>query len=238
MHPLLRWPSGKFRKAKVLAAAFPEHDTYVEPFAGGASLYWNKKPALTEILGDRADWMIRFLDKARRGALRRCRPVRDTAANHERLKACWRDDPCCTLAMNRASWHGAMTSGRESRKDTRRRLAAHILRALPRYERRLRRTHLRIGDFAETIRRWDGPDTLHYLDPPWTARGRSADYSRKKYAGRDEVPVERVAEVAAEMEGKVVISYDDSRRARRAFRDGLHAYKVPTTRTSGCRGTV
>ena len=43
---------GKARLAKKIGPLIPEHTTYVEPFAGGAAVYFYKEPAKKEILND------------------------------------------------------------------------------------------------------------------------------------------------------------------------------------------
>jgi len=51
--PILPWPGGKRRLLKHLYPLFPEHQCYVEPFAGGAAaLFLNPAPAPLEILND------------------------------------------------------------------------------------------------------------------------------------------------------------------------------------------
>lgn len=233
--PLLKWPGGKYHKARVLAACLPDHDTYVEPFAGGASVFWNKQPAETEVLSDLNDWLIHFYDDARRGALDGCKPIVSNKRNFDALEG--RKDACSILMRNRMSYHGSMKS-MALRSDYEPEVGGQILRDRAAYERRLRKTNLRIADFEDTMQRYDGPSTVHYLDPPYTALERSAKYSKDQYGGRDQLSVERVAEVASKMQGAVVISYDDSPRARQAFgRAGLFMYKLPCTRSPGSGGT-
>ena len=51
--PLWASPAGKSRTANYLAALLPQHKTYVEPFAGGAAVFFAKSKAQTEIISDR-----------------------------------------------------------------------------------------------------------------------------------------------------------------------------------------
>ncbi|MEF9776588.1 DNA adenine methylase, partial [Escherichia coli] len=48
--PFLPWPGGKRRLAKHILPLFPEHTMYVEPFCGGAALFFMKKPSRAEII--------------------------------------------------------------------------------------------------------------------------------------------------------------------------------------------
>ncbi|AOY01800.1 DNA adenine methylase [Jeongeupia sp. USM3] len=51
--PIIPWLGGKRRLADRLLALFPPHDCYVEPFAGGAALFFLRPvPARTEVLND------------------------------------------------------------------------------------------------------------------------------------------------------------------------------------------
>ena len=51
--PLVPWMGGKRRLAKHLLPLFPEHQCYVELFAGGAALFFMRpQPAKCEVLND------------------------------------------------------------------------------------------------------------------------------------------------------------------------------------------
>jgi len=50
--PIVPWMGGKRRLAKSILPIFPEHQTYVEPFCGGAGLFFFKKESHVEVLND------------------------------------------------------------------------------------------------------------------------------------------------------------------------------------------
>ena len=53
MHqPIIPWIGGKRRLAKTILPLFPEHSCYVEPFCGGAALFFLKQPVHNEVLND------------------------------------------------------------------------------------------------------------------------------------------------------------------------------------------
>ncbi len=52
-NPIVPWLGGKRRLADKLIPLFPQHDCYVEAFAGGAALFFLRPmPARCEVLND------------------------------------------------------------------------------------------------------------------------------------------------------------------------------------------
>lgn len=45
----LAYIGGKNRLAKHIISLLPEHTTYVEPFAGGAQVFFHKEPSKVEV---------------------------------------------------------------------------------------------------------------------------------------------------------------------------------------------
>ena len=46
----LLWMGGKRRMAKHILPECPDHDCYVEPFCGGAALFFMKEPSRVEVI--------------------------------------------------------------------------------------------------------------------------------------------------------------------------------------------
>lgn len=56
-----RYPGGKFYARRLILDEIPDHSIYCEPFAGGASVFFAKKPARVSILNDRDEDVINTL---------------------------------------------------------------------------------------------------------------------------------------------------------------------------------
>jgi len=62
----LKHPQGKAVFAAKIAELIPEHDFYIEPFCGGAAVFFAKRPAKREILADKNKWIVRFYKEVQR----------------------------------------------------------------------------------------------------------------------------------------------------------------------------
>lgn len=60
MRSPLTYYGGKARMASMILARMPAHKTYVEPFAGGASIFWAKGPSQAEYINDKNGQLANF----------------------------------------------------------------------------------------------------------------------------------------------------------------------------------
>jgi len=161
--------------ASRIVSLIPPHDTYVEPFAGGAAVYFKKPPSPAEVLNDKDSEIahaFRFLRDMTPGQFEKVRNydwVRKESLFRKLLASKPTDDLerfCRYYYLKKASF--ASGSERFSEADTGRLITVdHLWRV----HERLKRSRVFTGDAIRLIGRFDSPKTFFYLDPPYPGRG-------------------------------------------------------------------
>lgn len=227
--PLIKYPGGQSKEARRLAKFFPPHDTYVEPFVGGGSFFFYKQPARREVIGDTSDWVIDFYQKARMGGLRACRGglhVSQVAFS----RAAKSKSACSRMLRQASSFAGSGRKYNAKATSGRKFIYKKKFSKLDKYEKRLRKAWLTTRSFDKTMKKFDGPDTWHLLDPPWPGVSTTQNYD-----GKLTVSPESVAKTCRSMEGTVWVLYNDTPQIRKAFSD-FHQYRIKTTVMGGSTG--
>jgi DNA adenine methylase len=190
MRPALRYHGGKWKLAEWIIAQFPPHRVYVEPFGGGASVLLRKPRTYAEIYND--------LDEEVVGLFRVLRD-RDASAELQALlahtpfaraefEAAYED---CKAPIERSrrllirsfmgfgsdGHNGAYRTGFRANSNRRGTTPAHdwvnYAKALPLLVDRLQGVVIENRDACDAMRAHDGPQTLHYVDPPYPLSTRS-----------------------------------------------------------------
>lgn len=236
MNAIFPWVGGKRKLARQLLPLFPEHTCYVEPFCGGAALFFMKAPSKGEVLNDINGDIVNLYRVIQNHLEEFIKQFKWALTSREIFK--WLNDtPVEALTdIQRAArfyylqklsfgsksvsrMFGVSASGPSS---------LNILRmeeTLSEAWLRLHRVTIEHLDWQECIRRYDRPTTLFYLDPPyWQTYGYGVPFGFEQY--------ERMAELAGNIKGKVLISVNDHPDMRRVFQ-GLEMSTIRTTYTVG-----
>jgi DNA adenine methylase len=205
---MFKYFGGKSRVARKIVKQIPDHKTWVEPFAGGASVTLAKPQSEKEVLADKRADVVRFYRHVKSG--KDIRPVRISKRQFDRIRDKPENErtPAEFLLLQSKSFGGhgesyANGSGSKLRL---------LIKRYDRYWHRLQKTTLLNTDFRNTIRRYDSPSTAFYLDPPYPTTKRDyTDYGR-------EIPsVEGMRQTIDGVEGKVMLSYPDTPEVRESF---------------------
>lgn len=191
--PIVRWHGGKWRIAPWIIEHIPPHRIYVEPFGGAGSVLLRKPKSHTEVLNDINSRIISAFRIIRDRPEELARLLRFTPCSEEEYQACREisEDPvedarrilvlghqshgstgACSDGK-RSGWRrGVRPEGQDSAQEWK-----DIWQHVTRWSDRLRGVYLESDDGIEVIRRWDGPDVVFYIDPPYLmyTRGKTAN---------------------------------------------------------------
>ena len=190
--PALRYLGGKFRLAPWIISHFPPHRVYVEPFGGAASVLLRKERSAGECYNDVDRTLVNLFSVLRdpASAAELCRRIRLTPFSRVEYDLAFEatDDPIeAARRLIVRSYMGHGSSSAISKRSTGFR-ASLVNRggALPAGEwpgmpealqaitSRMQGVLIECRPALQVIDRYDAPDALIYLDPPYVQDTRSA----------------------------------------------------------------
>lgn len=236
--PPVRYFGGKWRLAEWIMSHFPaEHRCYVEAFAGGASVLLQKPHTSYEVLNDLDGDVINFFDMLRsrteeliraiwltpysREEWRRAREQQPAVDPIERARRfyvrCWQSFGSGT-GISSTGWRfqkGGSDSGRADAVKS-----WNSTEHLWAVAERLKLVQIENDDALVVMKRYDGPKTLFYLDPPYVHSTRYESSHRKGYQ-HEMVDEEHrcFAETARQLQGMVIVSGYQSGLYEELFHD-------------------
>ncbi len=224
--PPAAWLGGKRQLAKTLARRIGaiEHTSYVEPFVGMGGVFF-RKPLVAdcEVINDINGEIINLFRILQRHYPPFMDCLKFVIASREEFDRLGKVDPATLtdleraarfLYMQRLAFGGKVTShtfgvspGTHGRfnvtklktrlADIHERLAGVVIENLP---------------WAEVISRYDTPDTLFYLDPPYW--GNETDYGHGIFSKAD---FRKMADLLGTIKGRFLLSLNDVPRVREIF---------------------
>jgi DNA adenine methylase len=238
--PIFPWMGGKRRMAKHILPEFPDHECYVEPFCGGAALFFMKDPSRVEVINDFDGEVVNLYRVVAHHLEELVRQFRWSLVSRVMFDWANMQIPATLTDIQRAarffylqqSCFGAKPTGRTFGTATTAPPKLNLLRI----EEKLSEAHLRLArttiehlDWKECIRRYDREHTLFYLDPPyWETTGYAPGvFNFEQY--------QAMAELAGSIKGRMVISINDHPQIREVFA-GLRLKEVPLRHTVGGQG--
>lgn len=216
--PALRWHGGKWLLAPWIIEHLPDHRVYVEPFGGAASVLLRKPRSYAEVYNDLNDDVVNLFRVLRSGeAERLAELLRLTPFAAVEFSEAYEPTDCNLERARRLivrSFMGFGSNGHERKTGFRSnsnrsgttpaRDWVNYPDALAMIAERLRGVVVTKRDAAEVMAAHDGPETLHYVDPPYLPETRDAgsDYSHEMSADDHA----RLLEFLKTLTGKVVLS--------------------------------
>jgi DNA adenine methylase len=230
MRPIVSRPGGKSRLAHIILQYVPPHNIYVEPFFGGGSVFFAKRPVKTEIINDKDKELMDFYRAYRspKSSISKVnlRASRERFYHYKKIKPKTPQETVNRyLYLNKRGFGGAgeqyspvfaKTRGRGGNK-------SGIALIKPEHKTRLKNAQMYITDWRTIANRYKGYKTAFvYLDPPYYETHNL--YKHKTVDPKDVIGITRGAKA------KILISYNDHPYIIRLARKyGLHIKRVHTS---------
>lgn len=221
--PIFAWPGGKRRLAKYILPLFDSpHQCYVEPFAGGAALLFMRQPAPVEVLNDVHSELVRLYRCVQHHLDELVRQFRWALSSREMFRWAQLQHPDTLTDIQRAArflYLQKLAFGARAVSQSFGVSATAPPRLnLLRLEEDLSQAHLRLArvtiehlPWRACMERYDRPDTLFYVDPPyWQTQGYGAEFGFEQY--------EQLAATMAALKGRAILSINDHPDIRRVFK--------------------
>lgn len=197
--PLLRWHGGKWLLAPWIISHFPGHRVYCEPFGGAASVLIRKPRSYAEVYNDLDDDVVGLFrvlrsDRAQEliDSLRLTPFARVEFADAYKHSA----DPVeQSRRLIIRSFMGFGSDGHNGARMTGFRASSNLSGTTPAHDwvnypdalemivKRVAGVVIEHRPAIDVMSQHDGPETLHYVDPPyvWATRSKAHNSSKKNY---------------------------------------------------------
>lgn len=223
--PVLRYHGGKFRLAPWILSYFTPHRTYTEAFGGAASVLMRKPRSYAEVYNDRWGVVVEVFRVLRDPvqAARLERAIRLTPFSRDEFEAELPDVSEDIVERVRrtilrsfagfgsASANGEHSTGFRATSKRSHTTPAHDWANYPdcirSFTERLAGVVIENRPAAQIIKAHDGPDTLHYVDPPYPHETRNMERGNAAYVFEMTTEDhERLSETLHTCAGMVVLS--------------------------------
>lgn len=219
---------GKSKLKKKIISIMPQHKVYVEPFIGGGSVFFAKEPAELNIINDKDKDIANIYGDMKAVGEKMINkdftPSRDKF--NRLLKQTSFNNKQDRLYRN---LYISLNSFSKNRKGYVGEKEANVYRTgesgkkykTTKWKDFLNNNNVRIfnTDFKNIIKKYDSPDTLFYLDPPYSKS--ETDYAVGGVNPQD------VYNSLQNIKGKFILSYDHSPLIKKIF----NKYKFRTVKT-------
>lgn len=217
----LAYLGGKNRIARTIISLIPEHTCYVEPFCGGAQVFFHKAPSRVEVLNDLNDDIFNFLRICQSHHEELVRYVQFCVKSRHWFELFQRTEPASLTDIQRAArffylqknCYGGLINRRTfsiSVQDS----ASYNPRRIPLLlhlaHERLLGVQLECLPYQEILKKCDRPSTFFYLDPPYFG------LPHYKFNFKEE-NYKELAGLLATLKGRFLLSLNDRPEVRDIF---------------------
>lgn len=190
----INWFGGKYYMANDIIRLFPKHKVYVEVFGGAGHILFKKEPSEIEVYNDIDSGLYLFFkilrDENKANILKQKLDLtpysreefyhcRDTWKNEkdeiEKVRK-WYVATMQSFSTNFSTWSHSKNKSRRGMSQAVSQWLGKIENDLPKAVERLKTVQIENMDYKDLIKKYDGKDTLFYLDPPYIHKTRQMTY--------------------------------------------------------------
>ncbi len=217
----LAYIGGKRAVAKEIIALLPSHVTYVEPFAGGAQIFFAKPPSKVEVLNDLDGELVNFYRVIQRHYEELVRYMRFTIVSRRHYDLLKATQPETLTDIQRAArflyLQKTSYAGRVTKQNFRTGIVnppglnpERIPELIEETNHRLARVLIECLPYEKILAKYDSASTCFYIDPPY--------YEIKHYKfNLDPDDFRVMAERLGAVKGSFVLSLNDVPEVRTIF---------------------
>jgi DNA adenine methylase len=222
MAGLLSYIGGKNRLAKQIIQIFPDHTTYVEPFAGGAQVLFRKDPSKVEVLNDLDGELVNVYKVCQNHYEELLRYFRFVLVSRTWFDLLKKTDPKMLTDIQRAARYlyllkncfASLVVNPVYHRNVVQPPGFNLERLpelIEKTHKRLERVQIECAPYDEILQHFDRKGTLFYLDPPY--------YGKKLYRHNfSHADFEKLSERLSRLRGKFILSLNDVPEVRNLFR--------------------
>jgi DNA adenine methylase len=224
MKPFFCRIGNKYPIASQIIDMFPEHETYVEPFVGGGSVFFTKPPSDNEVINDLDSDLItgyKLLKKINNGGMDRALQIAervDSIKNKtEKLKLLNRIQTLNNkndnglklyqITSNACNTFSSIGKGKLYK-------GISLIRKMSKineYKDRLKKTKIHSSDYKNIINKFDTNNTFFFLDPPY-------EKSDALYKN-DTIDYDEMVDLLSNIKGKFLLTINSSPEIKRIFKN-------------------
>jgi len=217
----LSYIGGKNRLASLIISQIPPHKTYVEPFAGGAQVFFHKSPSKVEILNDLSDDIVNFFRVCQSHWPELIRYVQHMVAARKWFELLQKTEPATLTDVQRAARFFFLQKVDYGGLVAHRNFAIQVVQSthwsmeripqlIENTAHRLQNAQIESLPYEVVVAKCDRPSTFFYFDPPY--------YGKKLYQFNfNKEDFEKLGGVLSDIKGKFILSLNDVPEVRRIF---------------------
>lgn len=241
MTQLLKYPGGKWRIADWIISQFPAHKVYLEPFFGGGGVFFNKRPSYIETINDINGDIVNLFRVCRerpselvaalaltpwaREEYINCYEIEGDDVERARRTVVRHHQSYGTTNSNLNTWKNSQMFNSPRCPQSWAALPETVFKVCD----RLKEAQIENTDALTLIERYNSPETLIYIDPPYLQSLRTRNMY--KYEMTDKQHVE-LLKLIMQSKSKICLSAYDNE----LYNDYLKGWYTAEKKTTAQNG--